>query len=311
MALNGARRVTIGSKPIDGGYLIFDATERQMLLYENPETETFLRPYVGSKEFINGGGRWILALQDAPPSMIRDVSIIRERLSQVRQYRLGKIPQRGKLDRKQEAGTSALTLAETPTSFHVTVIPSRPFLVIPEVSSEARPYIPIGWAELPTIPSNKLRLLPDASLWEFSILTSRIHMAWTDHIGGRLKSDYQYGIGLNYNTFPWPDATPPQRAKVEVLAQAVLDARALPKNATSTLADLYDPDRMPGELFRAHKALDAAVDRLYAAKGFADDRARVEHLFRLYEALVMPTTAAPAANQRTSRRVARRVSGPS
>lgn len=132
-----------------------------------------------------------------------------------------------------------------------------------------------------------------------------MHMAWTDHIGGRLKSDYQYGIGLNYNTFPWPEAGPQQWARVGALAQAVLDARALDKNATSTLADLYDPDGMPPELRKAHRELDTAVDRLYAPKGFADDRARVEHLFRLYERLVMPTAGAPAQNRRVNRRAAR------
>ena len=147
--------------------------------------------------------------------------------------------------------------------------------------------------------------MEDATLYDFAILTSAMHMSWLRHIGGRLKSDYRYSIGLVYNTFPWPDALPAQRAKIEALAQDVLDARALPKNATSTLADLYDPDRMPPELHRAHRALDMAVDKLYRAKGFADDRERVEHLFALYEALVMPTAAAPAANRRTVRRVRR------
>ena len=130
-------------------------------------------------------------------------------------------------------------------------------------------------------------------------------MAWVNHIGGKLKSDPRYSIGLVYNTFPWPDATPAQRGKIEALAQAVLDARALPKNATSSLADLYDPDTMPRELRDAHRALDVAVDKLYRARPFASDRDRVEHLFPLYEALVQPTAGAPTANRRTARRLAR------
>ncbi len=168
----------------------------------------------------------------------------------------------------------------------------------------------MGFFDATNVAHDSCLFVSSGTLFDFALLTSAAQMAWMRDIGGRLESRYRYSIGLVYNTFPWPDATPAQRAKIEVLAQAVLDARALPKNATSTLADLYDPDRMPGELFKAHKALDAAVDRLYAAKGFADDRARVEHLFRLYEALVMPTTAAPAANRRTSRRVARRDTRP-
>ena len=130
-------------------------------------------------------------------------------------------------------------------------------------------------------------------------------MAWLRHIGGRLESRYRYSGGLVYNTFPWPSVRPSQQARIEALAQAVLDARALPKNATSTLADLYDPDTMPAELRKAHRDLDAAVDKLYHSRPFVSDRERVEHLFPLYEALVQPTSAAPRANRRTVRRVAK------
>lgn len=129
-------------------------------------------------------------------------------------------------------------------------------------------------------------------------------MAWLRHIGGRLKSDYRYSNALVYNTFPWPDATPAQRAKVEALAQAVLDARL--NHPTASLADLYDPDTMPGDLRRAHHALDLAVDRLYRPQPFASDRDRVEHLFGRYEKLVNPLEAAGIpANARTARRRAR------
>jgi hypothetical protein len=303
--INGAPRIVIGSKPIDGGYLIFDANNRATLLAAEPGAERFLRPYIGAEEFINGGMRWILALQDASPSEWRPLKLVRERVANVRAYRRGEIPAFGKNERTQEPGVSSLALAETPTEFHVTVIPNVPFMVLPEVSSENRAYIPIGWLEPPIIPSNKLRLLPSATLWHFGVLTSRMHMAWLGDIGGRLESRYQYGIGVVYNTFPWPEAGPVQRKNIEALAQAVLDARALPKNATSSLADLYDPDTMPAELRKAHRALDTAVDRLYRASGFKSDRERVEHLFPLYEALAQPTSAAAKANSRTQRRAAR------
>jgi hypothetical protein len=114
-------------------------------------------------------------------------------------------------------------------------------------------------------------------------------------IGGRLKSDYRYSIGIVYNPFPWPEATEPQREKVKVLAQAVLDARA--KFPGSTLADLYDVDAMPPQLRKAHRALDEAVDKLYRSAAFAGDRDRVEHLFGHYERLVAPLVAASAAPQ--------------
>lgn len=305
--INGARRVIIGSKPIDGGYLIFDANERARLLTSEPEAVQFLRPFIGSREHIQGGERWILTLQNASPADLRTLPEVRTRLQRVRAYREGKIPAKGKDERKRGAGISAKALAATPAAFHVTVIPDSPFLVIPETSSERREYVPLAWMEPPVVPSSLVRILPNATLYDFALLTSAMHMAWLRHIGGRLESRYRYSIGLVYNTFPWPEAAQAQREKVEELAQAVLDARALPKNATSTLADLYDPDRMPPELYRAHRALDAAVDKLYHSRGFTDDRARVEHLFRRYEELVMPTTAAPRANRRTARRLSRKV----
>ena len=147
----------------------------------------------------------------------------------------------------------------------------------------------------------------EASKYDFGILTSKAHMAWLSHMGGRLKSDYRYSIGLVYNTFPWPDASPRQRERIEELAQAVLDARN--SHPTSSLADLYDPDTMPANLRRAHTALDKAVDRLYRPKArgapFDSDRDRVEHLFGLYEKLVNPLSDAEKANKRTARRTAR------
>ena len=128
-------------------------------------------------------------------------------------------------------------------------------------------------------------------------------MAWMKAITGRMKSDFMYSVGVVYNTFPWPDATPAQREKVEKLAQAVLDARAV--HVTSSLADLYDPDTMPANLRKAHAALDAAVDRLYRAAPFASDRDRVENLFGRYEALVNPLERIGAAkNRRVARKAA-------
>jgi len=282
--------IRVGTKPVDGGHLILDANERARLLGKEPEAEALLRPFLGGHEFINGAARWLLHAQAATPQMLRSLPAVRARIAAVRRFR------------EQSGGSLALSLAHDPTSYHVTVVPDAPFLVIPEVSSERREYVPIGWINPPTIPSNQLLVVPQASLWDFGCLTSRAHMAWLRQIGGRLKSDVRYSSGLVYNTFPWPDATPPQRAQIEALAQAVLDARALPKNATSTLADLYDPDTMPAELRKAHRDLDLAVDRLYRRTPFASDRDRVEHLFKRYEALVQPTAAAPAVNRRTRRR---------
>jgi hypothetical protein len=290
--INGARKLLSGSQPIDGGHLIFNHTELREFLLTEPTAKQFLRRYVGAEDFINGGERWILALQDASPADLKSMPNVLGRLKEVRKFRL------------TSQRTSTKAIANQPTKFNVEVLPKKPYLAIPEVSSERRDYIPLGWLKASSIPSNKLRMLPDATLWEFGVLTSRSHMAWTAHIGGRLKSDYQYGIGINYNTFPWPEATAAQRAKIETLAQAVLDARAA--HPTSSLADLYDPDTMPGNLRKAHAALDLAVDRLYRPAPFASDRDRVEHLFGRYEALVNPLEREAARqNKRISRKAAK------
>lgn len=249
--------------------------------------------------------RWILALQGAEPGRLKRSVFIKDRLNSVRKFRSGDLFPKGKPDgQRPTPGSSTSSLTNMPTSFHVTVIPERPFLVIPQVSSERRSYAPIGWLEPPTIPSDKLRLLADATLWDFGILTSTMHMSWMRAITGRMKSDYMYSVGVVYNTFPWPDATPAQRSRIELLAQGILDARAA--HPASSLADLYDPDTMPATLRRAHAALDLAVDRLYRSAPFASDRDRVEHLFGRYEALVNPLERVGIAK---NRRVAKNAAG--
>ena len=271
--VNGMRQLIIGSKPIDGGHYIFDAAERDEFMVAEPEAPPFLRPYVGAREYLQGGERWILALHDASPQTIARMPRVRERIAAVRAYR--------------EASKSKPTrkLAETPTLYHVNVVPEAPFLVVPKVSSERRDYVPVGWLEPPTIPSDLVFVLQNATLSDFAILTSAMHMAWLRHVGGRLKSDYRYSIGLVYNTFPLPDEGADLQS-LNPLAQAVLDARAVHPDAT--LADLYDPDLMPPDLRKAHQALNRAVDRLYRPTRFASERERVEHLFVLYERMCAP-----------------------
>ena len=274
--INGTARLISGSQPIDDGKYIFNAVERAELLKAEPSAQQFVRPYVGAREYLQGGKRWILALHEASPNVLKTLPRVRERMAAVRRFRM-------KSKRK-----STLEIAEYPTRYNVDVIPSAPFLVIPEVSSERREYTPIGWLEPPVIPSNLVRILPNATLTDFALLTSAMHMAWLRHIGGRLKSDYRYSIGLVYNTFPMPP-NGANLSRLEPLAQTLTDARAAHPNAT--LADLYDPDLMPPELRRAHQALDRTVDRLYRRSGFASERERIEFLFTLYERMCAPLTA--------------------
>jgi hypothetical protein len=296
-------RPIIGSKPIDGGYYIFTEDERAEYLAVEPGADKFLRPYLGSDEFINGNVRYILALQDASPTELRAMPKVVERMNCVSRYRRGILPSKKEVaegkNETRDRGKDTIKLAEKSQSYHVNVIPSAPYLVIPEVSSERREYVPIGWLEPPIIPSNLVRVIESATLSDFALITSRMHMAWLRNIGGRLKNDYRYSIGIVYNPFPWPTLDNAAKEKLEKLAQAVLDARAAHEGAT--LADLYDPDVMPPDLRKAHRALDAAVDRLYRKEPFASDRERVEHLFGLYEKLSAPMLASQARPTRRSR----------
>ena len=285
-SLNGMGKLITGSKPIDGGHYIFGIAERTAFLETEPDAAPLLRPFIGAREYLRGGGRWILALHDASPDVLSRLPRVRERITAVRAYR------------QASKSKPTLELAKTPTLYHVNVLPTAPFLVIPQVSSERREYVPIGWLEPPIIPSDKLRLFPNATLADFALLTSTIHMAWMRTVTGRMKSDYMYSVGVVYNTFPTPPEGP-DMSKLEPLAQAVLDARAA--HPSATLAELYDPDLMPPNLRRAHQALDRAVDRLYRPGGFASERERVEHLFMLYEKIRAPLEAARKAKSKGRR----------
>ena len=286
--LNGLPPLLSGSQPIDDGNYIFDVDQRIAFLLVEPAAEKFMRLYIGAREHIQGGKRWILALHDASPAELKSMPKVVERMKAVREYR-------SKSKRK-----STLAIADFPAQYNVNVIPTAPFLVVPEVSSERRDYIPLAWMDPPVIPSNKIRILPDASLWQFGLLTSAMHVAWVRNIGGRLKSDFSYGIGIVYNTFPLPLVPTERLASLVPHAEAVLAART--NHPGETLANLYDPDMMPSDLRKAHQALDRTVDRLYRRSGFASERERVEHLLGLYEKMVAPL-AAKAKPKRRRRRV--------
>ena len=188
-----------------------------------------------------------------------------------------------KQDRLNAPDAGRRKLADKPALFRETKNPSS-YIAVPEVSSERRDFIPMDFLNQETICTNKLYIIPEASLYHFGILTSTMHMAWTRVVCGRLKSDYQYSAKIVYNNFPWPEASEEQQQKIAVLAQGVLDARAL--YPESSLADLYDPVTMPPELVAAHRKLDAAVEKAYGRKFAAnDDAERVAFLFEKYSEL--------------------------
>ena len=287
----------VGTKPVDGGHFIMDDAHREAFLRAEPRAESLIRPFVGSRELIHGGSRWILTLHGVSPAAIRAMPAVRDAVEAVRRYRMGERPSRGRT-RPERYGSRRLSraMATRPTEFHVTVLPERPFLAIPEVSSESRSWLPIAWLHPPTVPSNKLLVAENVTLAQFALITSRMHLVWARFVGGRLGNGIQYSPGICYNPFPWPELPPDALPRLTSLGQAILDARAAHPEAS--LADLYDPNVMPPALRRAHQALDPAVDRLYRTEPFADDRNRVEHLFALYERRRSPLTPEAARPRR-------------
>ena len=191
-SVSGLPRIGVGTKPVDGGHYIFDRAERDDLLEREPGAADLLRPFVGGREYINGLERWLLYVAAASPARLRSLPGVMDRIRAVRAFRTNK------------GGRLARSLADRPTEFHVTVAPTTDFLVIPEVSSERREYVPIGYLKPPAIPSNQLLVVENATPPLFALLTSSMHMAWLRHVGGRLESRYRYSSGLVYNTFPAP-----------------------------------------------------------------------------------------------------------
>lgn len=239
----------IGNKPIDGGNYLFKKEEMEAFIKKEPASEKYFRPWYGSDEFINRRPRFCLWLGECSPNEIRQMPECRKRVEAVREYRL-KSPSEG--TRK---------IADKPTRFHVENMPKTDYIIIPETSSERRRYVPVGFLTPDIFCSNAVRLIPNATLYHFGILTSNVHMAWMRVVCGRLKSDYRYSKEIVYNNFPWPIPTEEQRTKIGQTAQAILDARALYPD--SSLADLYDEVTMPTELRRAHQDNDRAVMQAY------------------------------------------------
>ena len=179
-------------------------------------------------------------------------------------------------------------LAKTPREFAFSNISDGTYIVVPEVSSERRKYIPIGFLTPNTLCSNLVKIIPNATLYHFGILTSSMHMAWTRAVCGRLKSDFRYSTGIVYNNFPWPDVTEKQKESTEKAAKGVLDVRS--KYPNSSLADLYDPLSMPADLVKAHSKLDREVEKAYAAKKFETEADMVAFLFARYKELIGQTS---------------------
>ena len=276
--LNPAMPVmTKGSQPTDGGHLVLSASERIKLLERTPELSEIIKPYIGSNELINKKERYCFWLVDVAPSLIKKVPELLSRLEAVKESRMA------------SPTKSVQEQSLTPQLFTQIRQPNVNYIAVPEVSSERRRYIPIGFLDSKTIASNKLYIIPESNLYIFGVLISNVHMAWTRIVAGRLEERYSYSPAV-YNNFPWPEITDAQKEKISQTAQGILDARALYPD--SSLADLYDELTMPVELRRAHQANDKAVMQAYGLTKIVDGKKTwltesetVARLFEMYEQL--------------------------
>jgi N-6 DNA Methylase. len=270
--LCGVPELFMGNQATDGGNLIIDANIYEEFIEAEPLAKKWIRRYMMGHEFINNITRYCLWLKDCPPTELRQMPHVLERVNNVRKTRLNSTKK------------ATVKNAEKPTLFEDVRQPDSSYIAIPITSSEARRYIPIGYLDRDTIAGNTLFIIADASMYHFGILTSNVHMSWMRIVGARLKSDYRYSKDIVYNNFPWPEVTDKQKIAIEEEAQGVLDARALFPN--SSLADLYDPLTMPPALSKAHQSLDRLVMQAYGFSATNTTEANcVAKLMQLYQKL--------------------------
>ena len=267
-------KMIYGNKPADGGFLIIEDNELDDFIKKDPKAKKFIRPLIGAAECIKGKKRWCLWLENTKPEEIRACPLVIERVKKCKEARENSI------------AAGIRKFAATPTLFAQRTQPiDKDFIVVPRVSSQTRKYIPIGFVNAGTIVTDRVQIIPNATIYDFGVVISNVHMAWMRATCMRLKSDYSYSKDIVYNNFPWPTPTKEQKAKIEQTAQAILDARALYPD--SSLADLYDELTMPPELRKAHQNNDRAVMQAYGmpVKGTSESDC-VAQLMKMYQKLV-------------------------
>ncbi|MDD3635546.1 MAG: methylase [Bacteroidales bacterium] len=267
--LNDVPEMSFGNMPLDGGNLLLSDAEKEEFLTKDPTAAQFIKPLISAREFLNNENRWCIWLVDADPAELKRHPLILERIEGVKQFRLASV------------APSTRKFADIPALFRDRNNPET-FIVVPRVSSENRKYIPMGFFDKNSIPSDTCMAIPNGELYHFGVLTSEMHMAWVRFVCGRLESRFRYSNSIVYNNYPWPQSpTSKQVSAIEEAALRVLDARLQFPN--SSLAVLYDPLTMPPALVKAHQQLDRAVDAAYRPQPFTSEAKRIEFLFELYD----------------------------
>jgi type II restriction/modification system DNA methylase subunit YeeA len=263
----GLPQMNFGNMPADGGKLILSDEERRELITKDPDADKFIHPLIGAEEFINGKRRWCIWLYGEDEKEYQAIPEFTKRIEEIKVIR---------------ENSSRPQLADIPHLFaQITQAIGMPFILIPSSTSEKREYIPMGYLDKTNISANSCMVIGTKDISLFGLLMSKIHMVWVKTVGGRLKTDYRYSAQLCYNTFPVPKIPEDKKKEIETAAENVLITRE--NYPEKTLAELYDPDKMPEDLREAHAKLDDIVESCYPGYPFASDEARLECLFKLYE----------------------------
>ena len=265
--LSNVPKLVAGNKPVDGDCLKIENSDYDEFIRLEPKATKYIKQLIGGREFLYNEQRYVLWLPNVSMDEIKQMPLVAERVEKCRQARLN----------MKDAG--AVALADKPLIFRDTMNPTH-YVAIPIVTSERRTYIPIGFLDENSIPTNQVQVLPDAEMYHFGILMSEFHNIWMRAVAGRLESRYRYTGKIVYNNFVWPEATSEQKETIAKTAKTILDIRS--KYPNLSLADLYDPDRMPVDLLAAHKANDSSVEAAYGVDFNGDEEKIVAHLFKLY-----------------------------
>jgi hypothetical protein len=268
--------MSYGCKFTDGGNLILSSDEKDVLLQKYPSSLKFIKKLVGSQELIKGFERWCLYIEDNDLNEAQNIPFIQDRLQKVAEMR------------KKSKALSTVKRASIPHKYESISYNKSTSIVIPRVSSERRKYIPIGYVDENTVVLDSAQAIYDAEPWIFGVISSLIHMVWMRTVAGRLKTDYRYSSALVYNTFPFPNISQKQKDEITELVFGILDEREY--HSEKTLAQLYDPDKMPEGLRKAHHILDRAIEQCYRPKPFESDEERLEYLFKMYEEMTSKAT---------------------
>ena len=253
---------------IDGGEYLFSEVEMKDFVAREPGSAEYFSGWIGGQELLKGTRRYFLRVHDIPTTVLNSLPLVEDRMRRV------------SIKRKQSPLDSTQRLGDHPERYQKSVFPNEHYLAVPETSSERRSYIPISYLSPNTVPSNRLNVVLGATISEFAIITSRIHVVWVMAVSGTLDSRFSYSVGLSYNTFPFPAISKQREEELAMCALRILEVRE--RYPDRTLAELYDPDKMPEDLLEAHKLNDEAVERCYRARPFESDEDRLQVLFDLY-----------------------------